>query len=58
MPAVSRKQQQFMALCSTPEGRKKAQGSCPPVSVAKKYAKLPKGKSRKSLPEKAEKRSF
>lgn len=55
MPAVSEKQQKFMGLCSTPEGRKKAQGKCPPMSVAKEYAHKPKGKS---LPERAKGRQL
>lgn len=54
MPAESKAQQQFMGLCSTPAGRRKARGKCPPVSVAKKYAETPRG----GLPEKARKRSL
>lgn len=37
MPAVSKRQQRYMAMCSTPKGRKKAKGKCPPVSVAKEF---------------------
>lgn len=48
MPAKSAKQQRFMGMCSTMEGRKKAKGKCPSKSTAKKYAKKPKGGYRKS----------
>lgn len=44
MPAKTRKQQRFMAMCSTPEGRKKARGACPPVKVAKEFRKMGKKK--------------
>jgi len=54
MPAKSKAQQRFMGLCSSSEGRKKAYGKCPPVSVAKEFARTPRGK----LPEKAKKRSL
>lgn len=40
MPAKTRRQQRFMGMCSTPEGRKKAKGKCPPVAVAKEFRKL------------------
>jgi len=39
MPAKTEKQRRFMAMCSTPKGRKKASGKCPPMKVAKKYRK-------------------
>jgi hypothetical protein len=40
MPAVSKKQQRFMALCSHhPE---KAKGKCPPKKVAKEFPRAPK----------------
>ncbi len=42
MPAVTMKQQRFMALCSTPAGRKKARGRCPPLAIAKEFSKLKK----------------
>ena len=42
MPAKTRKQQKFMAMCADPKGRKKAQGKCPPVKVAKKFRKMKK----------------
>ena len=42
MPAKTRKQQHFMGMCTTPEGRRKAKGKCPPISVAKEFAR--KGK--------------
>jgi len=41
MPAKSAKQQRFMGMCSTPKGRKKAKGKCPPVKVAKEFAHNP-----------------
>jgi|GEM_PF-4454348 len=37
MPAKTKKQQRFMALCAEPEGRKKAKKKCPPVKVAKEF---------------------
>lgn len=46
MPAKSDKQQKFMGMCSTPEGRKKAKGKCPPKKVAKEFAKKKKGSRR------------
>ncbi len=55
MPAKSKAQQAFMGLCSSPAGRSKAKGKCPPVSVAKEFAHAPEGKR---LPEKAKKRKF
>jgi hypothetical protein len=42
MPAKTKKQQRFMAMCSSAEGRKKAKGKCPPKKVAKKFAKKKK----------------
>ena len=42
MPAKSKAQQRFMGMCSTPEGRAKAKGKCPPLSVAKDFARKPK----------------
>ena len=51
MPAQSKAQQKFMALCEhTPE---KAAKKCPPASVAREYART----SRKGLPEKVRKRT-
>lgn len=44
MPAVTRRQQRFMAMCSTEKGRAKAKGKCPPVKVAKEYRHMKKGK--------------
>lgn len=40
MPAKSRKQQQFMAVCANNPGNVK--GKCPPKSVAKEFYKKPK----------------
>lgn len=42
MPAKTKKQQKFMAMCSTAKGRKTAQGKCPPVKVAKEFRKMRK----------------
>lgn len=42
MPAKTKKQQRFMAMCSTDKGRKKAKGKCPSKKVAKKYRKMKK----------------
>jgi hypothetical protein len=42
MPAKTKKQQRFMGMCTTPEGRKKAKGACPPKKVAKKFARTKK----------------
>lgn len=44
MPAKSKAQQKFMGMCTTKKGRAKAKGECPPVKVAKEFAKKPKGK--------------
>jgi len=43
MPAKTPRMQRFMGMCSTDEGRAKAQGACPPVDVAKEFARKPKG---------------
>lgn len=45
MPAKSKAQQRFMGMCSTKKGRKKAQGDCPPMNVAKEFARKPKNKT-------------
>jgi hypothetical protein len=45
MPAKTRKQQQFMAICShSPE---KAKGKCPPKAVAQEFSYM-KGNKRKT----------
>jgi hypothetical protein len=44
MPSVSGKQHRFMAMASTPEGRKKLGSKAPPASVAKEYLHADKGK--------------
>ena len=41
MPAVSKKQQQFMAICSHTPG--KAKGKCPSGKVAEEFSRKPKG---------------
>jgi len=46
MPAKSAKQQRFMGMCSNKKGRAKAHGKCPPMKVAKEYAKKPVKKGR------------
>ena len=40
MPAKTRKQQKFMAMCSTTKGRKKVKGKCPPKKVARKFKRM------------------
>jgi hypothetical protein len=37
MPSVSEPQRRFMEMCSTPEGRAKAEGKCPPAKVAQDF---------------------
>jgi hypothetical protein len=51
VPAKSEAQRRFMGMCSSSEGRAKASGKCPPVSVAKEFAhkKLPRKAKGKSL---------
>lgn len=46
MPAKTEKQRKFMGMCSTPEGRKKAKGECPPTKVAKEFAKKKRAKKK------------
>lgn len=41
MPAVSKKQQRFMAMCSHNPGA--AKGKCPPKKVAHEFSHKPKG---------------
>lgn len=41
MPAKSKKQQQFMAICAHTPG--KAKGKCPPKSVAEEFSHKPVG---------------
>jgi hypothetical protein len=41
MPATSRKQQQFMAICAHTPG--KARGKCPPHKVAQEFSHKPPG---------------
>ena len=38
MPPKTKKQQRFMKLCTTPKGRAKAKGKCPPIRAAKKFS--------------------
>lgn len=40
MPAVSKRQQRFMAMCAHTPG--KAHGKCPPKKVAKEFSHKPK----------------
>ena len=39
MPGKTPKQRRFMGMCITKKGRRKARGKCPPVKVAKKFAR-------------------
>ena len=55
MPAKSEAQRKFMGMCSTSEGRSKAKGKCPPMSVAKEYAHATKNKK---LPDKVKGKSL
>lgn len=41
MPAKTKRQQRFMAMCLTPKGRKKARGKCPPKKVAREFRRGP-----------------
>ena len=41
MPAVSKKQQQFMAICAHSPG--KARGKCPSKKVAQEFSHKPSG---------------
>lgn len=45
MPAYTKKQQQFMAICAHTPG--KARGKCPPQKVAEEFSHKPKGGYRK-----------
>lgn len=45
MPAKSKKQQQFMAICAHTPG--KARGACPSHAVAQEFSHKPKGGYRK-----------
>jgi hypothetical protein len=49
MPATSKKQQQFMAICAHSKG--KAQGKCPSRAVAEEFSHKPKSgyKKRKRM---------
>jgi hypothetical protein len=42
MPSKSKKQANFMRMCSNDKGRKAASGKCPPKKVAKEYVKADK----------------
>lgn len=46
MPSKTPKQARFMRMCSSAKGRKKAGTSCPPKSVAKKYARSDRRKKK------------
>ena len=48
MPAKSKAQQKFMAMCSHDPGH--ARGKCPSTEVAREFAKAPGG-SMKGMPE-------
>ena len=53
MPAVSKKQQQFMAICV--HNPSKARGKCPSKKVAREFSHKPK---RRSFPKKDSKGYF
>lgn len=38
-PFASDKQKKFMYMCSSPKGRRKARGKCPPMKVVVEYLK-------------------
>lgn len=44
MPSASPKQENFMGMCASSEGRKAAKKECPPKKVAKEFAKADKRK--------------
>lgn len=44
MPSTSEKQRRFMAMCSSPKGRRKARGKCPPLKIAEEFREADKGK--------------
>jgi len=43
MPSKTLKQHGFMAMCSSSQGRAKAQGKCPPMKVAQEFLHADKG---------------
>jgi len=43
MPSKTEKQRRFMAMCSTPKGRTKAKGKCPPQKVAMEFRHADRG---------------
>jgi hypothetical protein len=51
MPAVSERQRNFMAMCMTAKGRRKAMKACPSAKVAREFARGParpkRGKAKK-----------
>ena len=47
MPSKTKKQANFMRMCASSEGRKKAKGKCPPKKVAKEFAQADKRKKGK-----------
>jgi hypothetical protein len=53
MPAITKKQQQFMGICSHSPG--KARGKCPPHAIAQEFSHKPKSgykKKRGGMPRK------
>ena len=45
MPSKSKAQHSFMAMCDDPKGRSKAEGKCPPKSVAHEFKEADKGRT-------------
>ncbi len=42
MPGKTAKQRKFMGMCTTKKGRRKAKKRCPPVKVAREFARKPR----------------
>ncbi len=50
MPSSTESQRRFMEMCSTPAGRAKARGKCPPLEVANEFVAADRAKARKGNP--------
>jgi hypothetical protein len=46
MPSKTKKQANFMAMCANKKGRAKATKKCPPLKVAKEFAKADRKKKK------------
>jgi len=44
MPGKTAKQRRYMGMCTTRKGRKAARRKCPPIAVARKFARTPRGR--------------